>query len=87
MLNRSLPPPKSQFHFGEKGAHVARANERRGVKLFWERAARYAEQNLEAATIILSEAERYGGRESGLLHWAQLTVDKAANKNLSQAAA
>ena len=37
----------------------------------------YLAGNLQAAGIILSDAERYGGSESGLVRWARLVTERA----------
>jgi len=58
-----------------------RAQERRAVRLFWERAEHYREQNLIAANIITASPESiemFGGRFSGLVRWARLTLRREA---------
>lgn len=63
--------------FATRHLQGARAQERRAVTLFWERAEHYREQNIDAAKIILAtpaSIEFFGGRHSGLVQWARLTL-------------
>ena len=57
--------------------HAARAAEHRAVKLFWQRAERYAQENISAARIILSRAGEFGGPRSGLCQWAAMLLWRA----------
>lgn len=58
-----------------------RGIERRAVKLFWQRAEGYREQNVLAAKIILASRasiESFGGYYGGLVQWARLTLRREA---------
>lgn len=60
-----------------KRSHSERGIERRQVKLFWQRAEQYREQNLLAARIITAtdqSIESFGGRYGGLVQWARMTL-------------
>jgi hypothetical protein len=66
-----------------------RAAERKAVRLYWARAERYREQNVEAANIILAtpaSIEFFGGQYSGLVRWSRLTLRReSARLNRLQA--
>jgi hypothetical protein len=57
-----------------EGAGASKPHERiRKTKLTL--AARYAAGNREAAEIVLSDPEKYGGPESCLVRWAHMVLD------------
>jgi hypothetical protein len=53
---------------------------RREISSFWARVERYETENLEAARIIASDPDRYGGEGSGLLIWAKLTLERSEKR-------
>ena len=65
--------PQLYPHSKQRQLAFARTETRKTIKRYTDR-ERHDRNNLEAALIIVSEADRYGGEDAGVVRWARLVI-------------